>query len=208
MKNSYNRRVHSNVEKTCCGKLKRRTVAKVFALLSIVSGLVALIAAAFVFGFQSQVNKSIDQEATRNQNAFRLNLINEKEYHANLKKFTFERSFVFCSWIVGFTYAGMTIPKGIILASGLSQDKPNMMCCWLVLDMVSNGFGILSVCGVFIICGVMVFYNLLHVGLAFLILVVSVIFLTILFYSWTNVYKLYKTIRIEQDVIIHPEELS
>ena len=202
----YNR--ISNVETTCCGTVKRRSVAKWFALLSIASGMVALIAASFILGYKNKVYETINQEHVANQNAYRLNLIMKDEYYANLRKFTFERAFIFGSWIFGFIYAGLTVPKGILLVLGLQQDKANIIYCWLVIDMVSNILGIFSVCGVFIVCGILVFYTLLNVGLAFLLLISSTVFLVALFYSWTNVYKLHKTIRMEQDVIIRPDELT
>ena len=134
----------SNVETTCCGKVKRRSVAKWFALLSIASGMVVLLAASLVLGYKNKVYETINQEHVANQNSYRLNLIMKDKYHENLRKFTFQRAFVFSSWVIGFAYSGLIIPKSIILILGLQHDKSSIICCWLVFDMVSNILGIFT----------------------------------------------------------------
>ena len=206
---THNSTFCSRNETTCCGKINRISLARYAGLIGIATGLVSLIFAVFILGFRDQMHNYINQKASINQEEFKNRKVSEEKYHENIRKFTFQRVILAASWIIGFTYALFTIPKGLLLLSSLKQTKRIcMMFTWLVFDMVANIICVLTVCGAFIICGIMVFYNYINVGLAFVLLLFSILFLVILFYSWSNVYRLYKLIKIEQEVIINPDELQ
>ena len=205
---SHNVTFCSPNETACCGKVKRISLAKYGALMGIATGLVSLVLAVFVLGFRDQIHDDIDQKAFLNQEYHRSHQITEERYDENLRKFTFQRIMLAASWITGFTYALFAIPKGLLLISSLKQNnKTGMMITWLVLDMISNIIGVIAVCGLFIICGIMVFYSYINVGIAFLLLLCSILLLLMLFYSWSNVYQLHRVIRMEQEVIINPDEI-
>ena len=205
---SYNTTHCSENETACCGKVKRISFARNAALMGITTGFISLTLSVFVLGFRDQIHDDIDQKAFLNQEYHRNHQIKEEHYNENLRQFSFQRIMLAASWIIGLAYALFTIPKGLLLISSLKQKKrTGMMFTWLVFDMIANIICVITVFGIFIICGIMVFYSYINVGIAFVLLLFSIFFLLLLFYSWSNVYKLYKVKRMEQEVIITPDEL-
>ena len=70
---------------------RRRKCVKIISKLGIASGLVSLLAAVTIYGFEDSIHQAIASESAQNQKLFRLKQIDEYVYHTNLKYATLQK---------------------------------------------------------------------------------------------------------------------